>query len=76
MKKLLFLITLVLSAFLVASCKKEPKKPADTLDLSKLAVPNGRVDKNFTLPAKLSDTEISYEITKGKEAAMLTGLEV
>lgn len=76
MKKILFLITLVLSAFLVASCKKEPKKPADTLDLSKLAVPSGRVDKNFTLPAKLSDTEISYEITKGKEAAMLTGLEV
>ncbi len=76
MKKILFLITLVLSAFLVASCKKEPQKPADTLDLSKLAVPSGRVDKNFTLPAKLGDTEISYEITKGKEAARLAGLEV
>ncbi len=76
MKKILFLITLVLSAFLVASCKKEPQKPADTLDLSKLAVPSGRVDKNFTLPAKLGDTEISYEITKGKEAAKLIGLEV
>lgn len=76
MKKLLFLITLVLSAFLVASCKKEPQKPADTLDLSKLAVPSGRVDKNFALPAKLGDTEISYEITKGKNAAKLSGLEV
>ena len=76
MKKILFLITLVLSAFLVASCKKEPQKPADTLDLSKLAVPSGRVEANFTLPAKLNDTKISYEITKGKEAAKLSDLVV
>lgn len=76
MKKILFLITLVLSAFLVASCKKEPKKPTDTLDLSKIAVPSGRVETNFTLPAKLGDVLISYEITKGKHAAQLSGLEV
>ncbi len=76
MKKILFLITLVLSAFLVASCKTTPEKPADTLDLSKLAVPSGRVEANFTLPAKLNDTKISYEITKGKEAAKLADLEV
>ncbi len=76
MKKLLLLITLLFSAFLVASCKKEPKKPADTPDLSKLAVPSGRVESNFLLPAKLGDLKIGYEITKGKEAAKLSGLEV
>ncbi len=80
MKKLLLLFTLILSVFLVSSCKKDdpkqPDKPDQTLDLSKLAVPSGRVLKNFTLPAKLKETEIKYEITQGKEAATLNNLEV
>ena len=74
--KIFAITSLTLGIFaLMFSCKTTPKpnpgpKPTDP-DLTQLKVPNGTIDKNFSLDRKIGNFDVTYEITKGQNAATI-----
>ncbi len=74
--KIFAITALTLGVFaLMFSCKREPKpnpdpKPTDP-DLTQLTVPSGTIDKNFSLDRKIGNFDVTYEITKGQNAAAI-----
>ena len=74
--KIFAIAALTLGVFvLMFSCKTTPKpnpgpKPTDP-DLTQLTVPSGTIDKNFTLDRKIGNFDVTYEITKGQNAAKI-----
>ncbi len=74
--KIFAITALTLGIFaLMFSCKTTPKpspdpKPTDP-DLTQLTVPSGTIDKNFTLDRKIGNFDVTYEITKGQNAAKI-----
>ena len=74
--KIFAITALTLGIFaLMFSCKTTPKpnpgpKPTDP-DLTQLKVPSGTIDKNFSLDRKIGNFDVTYEITKGQNAATI-----
>lgn len=74
--KIFAITALTLGVFaLMFSCKTTPKpspdpKPTDP-DLTQLTVPSGSIDKNFALDRKIGNFDVTYEITKGQNAAQI-----
>lgn len=74
--KIFAITALTLGVFvLMFSCKTTPKpnpdpKPTDP-DLTQLTVPSGTIDKNFALDRKIGNFDVTYEITKGQNAAKI-----